>query len=193
MSVTLLPRIPIEGYEDLSPEQAAELLHQEKNRPEGIPSAVLRKVTRPWHTLSEQEKMFPFALYREWEPKARDMARHRAAARMNINLAANNPIELELVDQTVGEWNSTNAISQEHMDQLLAAGWQKSIADARAAAFLSHRQLATDAAVSNTDDRKILSEKALAHRDAVEDAADEHITEIPRTPVRPKGTRMEVR
>ena len=191
MSVTLLPRYPLPGYEDMDPEEAAAALHQEKNRPEGPPSAVLRKVVRPWHTLSEQEKMFPFALYREWDPKARELARYRAAGKLNVNLANHNPLELEIVDQHVGEWESINAISQEHMDGLLSRGWKKSIQEARDAAFLSHRQLATDAAVSNTDDRKILSEKALAQRDAVEDAADEHITEIPRTPIRRRGASVE--
>ena len=51
MSVALLPRYPIPGYEDVSPEEAAELLHQAKNKPEQPPDAALRHVVRPFASL----------------------------------------------------------------------------------------------------------------------------------------------
>lgn len=178
-----MPRYPIPGYEDFTPEEAAELLHYEKNRPEGPPSAVLRKHTRPYAELSPEEKMFPHAMYREWSEYDRNMARHRAAARLNINLRQNDPIELETVDAFIGAYDSVNARNQADMDQKLAQGWCKSPEEAKRAAFLSHRELATDAAVSYTDDRGILSDKAMAERERIDDAAPDHIAEIPHTPI----------
>lgn len=180
MSVTLLPRFPIPGYEEYSPEEAAELLHQEKNRPEGPPSAVLRKL-RPFHELTPDEQMYPKAMYREWKESERQLALHRAAGRMQMSLS--NPLELEALEQFIGKYDSTNAISRKHQDDLKAQGWCDSPNDAKQAAFLAHRELATDAAVSYTDDRKILSQKALAEREVRDDAADDHIADIPADPI----------
>jgi len=179
MSVTLLPRYPIPGYEEYTPEEAAELLHQEKNRPEGPPSAVLRKL-RPYHELTADERMYPKAMYREWNEHERLIARHRAAGRLQMSLQ--NPLEADQIDQYIGVYDSTNAISRQHHADLKAQGWYDSPQEAKDAAFLSHRELATAAAMSNHDDRR-LSASARVHREAVEDAADDHVAEIPRTPI----------
>lgn len=184
MAVTLLPRYPIPGYEEFTPEEAAEMLHQEKNRPDPIPSAVLRKVVRPWETLTAEEKAFPAAMYREWTDERREMARHRAAARLNMNLK--NPLELEQVDQFIGAYESALAKSAEEQMSFRMQGWGDTPAEAQQLGFIAHRVLATSAAMSQHDDRH-LTEKARDERNAVEDAAADHVAEIPRTPIPPQN------
>lgn len=190
MSVALLPRYEIPGYEGIDPEEAAEMLHQEKNRPEGPPSAVLRKVVRAYSSLTAAEKAFPAAMYREWSEDRRQMARLRAAARLNMNVA--NPIELEQIDAYIGHYESINAKTQADQDAFLLAGWSKTPDEAKAAAFLTHRVLATAAAVSYTDDKKILSPKALAEREVRDDAQPDHAPDIPEAPIRRRGRKPKV-
>lgn len=191
MAVTLLPRYSIPGYEDFTPEEAAELLHQEKNQPEGPPAAVLRKVTRPYGDLTPEEKAFPTAMYREWNPADKQLARLRAAQRMNMKV--DNPLDLEEIDRYIGAYDSRLAKTQSDKDILIGQGWSDTPDQAKHAAFLAHRELATDAAVSFTDDSKILSSRAMAERERIDDAQDDHTPDIPRTPIKPKGRRAKVK
>lgn len=177
----LLNRYPIPGYEEYSPEEAAELLHQEKNRPDGPPAAVLRKHTKPFAELTPEERMFPHAVYREWKPNDLQMARLRAGARMNMSVT--NPLELEQIDQYIGAYDSQNVWNQDQMTAALNDGWAKTPQDAKARAFVSHRELATDAAMSFTDDSKILSPRAMAERERIDDAQNDHTPDIPQTPI----------
>ena len=189
MATMLLPRYPIPGYEEFSPEEAAELLHQEKNQPEGPPSVVVRKVTRPYSDLTAEEKAFPTAMYREWDVRTRQLARLRAAQRLNMKV--DNPLELEEIDRYIGAYDSTLAKTQSDKDVLVGQGWHDTQDQAKAAAFLAHRALATDAAVSLYDDRR-LGPKAAAEREVFDEAQHDHTPEVAQTPKPPRRRKVRV-
>lgn len=192
MSVALLPRYPIliPGYEHLTPEEAADRLHQENNHTEWPPRQVVKAAqeerARAEAALTPEQrerlKLFPCALYRPWTDRARDTARARAAARMQITWPIQSPLDLEAIDRIIGDYDSTLAQDQADKDLKIGQGWVETPDEAKKREFAQHRELATAAAVSNTDDQR-MSAAAIAHRNAVEDAADDHITEVPRTPI----------
>lgn len=187
----LLPRYPIPGYEGMDPEAAAALLHQRKNRPDGPDLDMLMQtgVVRPYETLTAEEKAFPCALYRAWEDGAREKARIRAARQLQLSLK--DPLDLETIDAYIGAYDSVLAHDEAQRRLYLGQGWSETPGEAKQAAFNAHRQLATDAAVSYTDDHKILSPRALAERERIDDAQNDHTPDIPRTPAGPRGTRVK--
>ena len=183
----LLPRYSIPGYEGMDPEAAAELLHQRKNRPEtpDLDMLLHQGAVVPYEKLTEEQKAFPCALYRAWTDDGREKARLRAARQLQLNMK--DPLDLDVIDAYIGAYDSI--VAHHAQDKLIkkGQGWCDSHADAKALAFAEHRSLATDAAISHEDDKKVLSPKAMQERERIDDAADDHIAEIPRTPVRKRG------
>lgn len=179
----LLPRYPIPGYEGMDPEQAAELLHQRKNRPEGpdLDMLLMTGAVKPYEKLTVAEKAFPCALYRAWTDADKEKARIRASRQLQLNLK--DPLDLETIDAFIGAYDSVLAQSEPEKMIKMGQGWCETPDAAKQAAFLDHRELATDAAVSFNDDRRHLSARAVVERNAAEDAAPDHIAEIPRTPI----------
>ncbi len=188
----LLPRYSIPGYEGMDPEAAAELLHQRKNRPEtpDLDMLLHQGAVVPYEKLTADQKAFPCALYRAWTDEGREMARLRAARQLQLNVK--DPLDLDAIDRHIGAYDSI--VARDAQDKLIkkGQGWCDSQADAKAAAFADHRALATDAAISHEDDKKILSPKAMAERERIDDAADDHIAEIPHTPVKRRGRPVRV-
>lgn len=188
----LLPRYSIPGYEGMDPEDAAAMLHQRKNRPEtpDLDMLLHTGAVVPYEKLTPDQKAFPYALYRAWTDDGREKARLRAARQLQLNVK--DPLDLDTIDAYIGKYDS--AVAQNEQDRLLkkGQGWCDSQEAAKAAAFAEHRSLATDAAISHEDDRKILSPRAMAERERIDDAADDHIAEIPRIPIRKRGRPVRV-
>lgn len=173
--VTLLPRYPIPGYPDMDPREAAERLHQRKNRPEQPDIDFV-----PRESLTAEQREYPRAMYREWAEDDRERARVKGSRQLQLNIR--DPFDLEQIDAYVGAYDSTNALNADHKVKLRLAGWGESHAEAKQIAFMRHRHVASDAAVSNTTDSRMTA-RARAERDAAEDAAPDHIAEIPHTPI----------
>jgi hypothetical protein len=170
------------GYEGMDPDQAAELLHRKKNTVVAPDTdyLILTGAIKPAALLTPDERAYPCAMYRDWSDDGRAKARARAAGRLQMNLA--NLLDLEAIDAHIGAFDSCLALNETGKAILEGQGWRDSQDKAKALAFTQHRTLATDAALSMHDDRR-LSPPARAQRDAVEDAAPDHVAEIPRTPI----------
>ena len=188
----LLPRYSIPGYEGMDPEAAAELLHRRKNRPEtpDIDMLLSTGAVVPYEKLTAAQKAFPCALYRAWTDDARAKARLRAARQLQLNVK--DALDLDTIDAYIGAYDSALAHDEPQRLLMQGQGWCETPDAAKQAAFLAHRELATDAAVSYTDDRRILSDKAMAERERIDDAAADHIAEIPRAPIARRGRKAKV-
>lgn len=188
MAATLLPRYPVLGYEGIDPERAAEMLHQKKNAPTppvDMDVLIMTGAVKPYEKLTVEDKAFPTAMYRVWTDENKMRAMTRAARQMNKNLK--DPVDWDELEAYVGPMDSALAKSEADALVLGGQGWAHSMAEARQIHFQAHRDLATDAAVSFNDDKRVLSEKGMAAREVIDDAAPDHITEIPHTPLPPKA------
>lgn len=183
----LLPRYSIPGYEGMDPEEAAELLHNRKNRPEtpDLDMLLHTGAVKPYEKLTPEEKAFPCALYRAWTDDNREKARLKAARQLQLNVK--DSLDLDTIDAYIGAYDSALAHDEPQRLLMQGQGWCETPDAAKAAAFAEHRALATDAAISHEDDRRILSPRAMAERERIDDAADDHIAEIPRTPISKRG------
>ncbi len=188
----LLPRYTIPGYEGIDPETAAEMLHQRKNRPDQPdPDMLLRTgAVVPYEALTAEQKAFPCALYRPWTDSDREKARLRASRRLQLKVT--DPLDLDVIDAYIGAYDSSVAHNEQDRLIKMGQGWCATPDDAKAQAFAERRLVATDAAVSYTDDVKILSPKALAERERIDDAQPDHTPDVPRTPVRARGRAVKI-
>lgn len=152
MSVFTLPKYPINGRDA---EEEARRLHFRKNRPE-VPD-----VEFPPHV----HRPFPTCMYRlnnDGETEAQIVGVH----------------DFDDEGHIVEALRSRNEAERLHR---LSLGWAHSPADIRTARREFEKRIAIQAAESNYDDRK-LTGKAREERNAIEDAASDHLVDVPTAP-----------
>ncbi len=169
MSVIGLPKYLPEGaYEDETPEEAATRLHLEHNT---VPKPPVR------FTPTER-KEFPYALYREWPDVERYKQERRVELQYGMDL--NNPREARLIAEMIPPYDSCFALDENDRREKKAQGWADSPQDMKAAARRLEQEIAKAAAERQYRDRR-LSPKAAAELEAIDDAADHHVVDVPET------------
>lgn len=156
MSVVQLPKLDINGR---SAEEEATRLHFKKNRPD-VPD-----VEFPPYRF----RPYPMAMYRE-HPETRE-------------------VESKLVGVVdYDEHDVVHTPLREHNDRehtrWLESGWVNKPEDIQSAVDRLNKAVALAAAHRNYDDRN-LGPQARAELDQIEDAADEHVLEVPAPTKRP--------
>lgn len=193
--VQLLPRYPVPGYEHMTPEAAAEKLHAKKNR--AVNSS--EDVEFPPYIF----RPFPTCLYRDWDPVARRLELRKLAGANAVNMSDERQMEMleDMMPQhqtrvvganDVDERGNVNQqlreANQADMLVLLGQGWARSPEEIRSVVDAQNKEIALHAAVRAYDDRHVAG-KAREELDRIEDAADDHVVEVP--VARPGGRRKE--
>lgn len=183
MSVAELPKFKIDPNSPLSAEEQSLRLHFKKNQPE-----------KPDIDFPPYRFMpYPAAMYREWTEANRKLELRRIAGRLSLNLS--NPIDFERADVELAEYESRQVGVRDvdddgHVDQqlrdkndadhrvLLGQGWADTPSGVKDAKDKQNKALALAAAHRNYEDRN-MGELAKAEAEAIDDAADDHVPEIP--------------
>lgn len=186
MSIIQLPKYPIQGYEDLSPEEASERLHRKKNTP------IAPDIEYP----SYRFRPYPCALYRQWTDEARERELMRVSAKYMLDMQKRSDVltaeslvgqfETRLVGEAdyIEHRDSDEVISQirERNDKakadLLEQGWAERPDLVKEAAAKLRMKVATLAAERQFEDRR-LGEKAAAELEAIDDASEDHVVDVP--------------
>jgi hypothetical protein len=195
MSVAMLPKYKPEGALDYeTAEEAAERLHLKKNKP----ANPVEDMDFPAYRFFP----YPTAIYRKWNEDDREQELYRIAGRYNLDLEKRR--DRFQVEQLVGEFETRNVgvidfirtgqgvkqsieiVSElreknerEHK-ALLDQGWADSPAGVKDATRRMQMKVATLAAEREYTDRN-LGEKAMTELRAVDDAADDHVVDVPET------------
>jgi len=196
--VMQLPKYAIPGMEHLDPEVAALRLHNRKNR------AV--------NPADEMEfppyrfRPFPVAVYRDWDETARRRELYKRASAAGISLSDER--QIQLIEDTMEEWETLligvhdfderddvmPQLREENERKLawhLSHGWVAKPDDIRSAKDRLNKMVARAAAERAYDDRH-LGPQAAAELEAIEDAADDHVVEVPEAPRRGPGRPRKV-
>lgn len=166
MSVTMLPKYEIIPGED--PEITATKLHLKKNRPEPP------DIDFPPYEYRE----FPCAMYREWGENDRYVQERQVALSKGLDL--NNPREAMLIASFVPPCDSCLIHSESERRAKQEQGWADSPNGIKDAKRRAEMAFARQAAELNYEDRR-LSPRAAAEKEALDDAADHHIVDVPET------------
>lgn len=195
MSVVSLPKYPIPGLEHLDPEEAALRLHNKKNQ-----------AVRPDEDMvfpPYKFRPFPVALYRDWDPANRRREVVRIANKAGVRL--DDERQMQLIEDEIVEWETmqvgvhdydenddiVSALRERNERELAArldAEWCSHPSELRAKKDQLNKRVALNAALRAGDDRH-LGEQAQRELDAIEEAADDHVVEVPevrRGPGRPR-------
>lgn len=202
MSVVLLPRYPLPGQrEHEDPEAAAMRMHVKKN-----------KAINPAEDLefpAYRFRPYPTAMYRKWDEEKRELEILRVAGRNaldlekrrdqliaeglvgqyeTINVGVTDYIEHDDRDEVISEIRERN--DKQHQ-AMLEQGWADS-PDQVAAAYMAHRRrtLSEPTAERLYEDRR-LSDAAKAEASAIEDAAADHVIDIPEERRRQRDTKSK--
>lgn len=168
MSVAMLPKYAPEGaYEGETPDETATRLHLEHNRPPQPP--VKLQPSR----LTE----FPYAMYREWSQDDRDSQELRLA--LSRGLSLDNPREARIVALMIPPFDSCLAHSEQDRANKRTEGWADSPNSMKAAKDSQNRRMFEAAGHRNFEDRH-LTGPAKAEMQAVDDAADDHVLDVPK-------------
>ncbi len=189
MSVILLPKFRIRDGED--PEVTAARLHRKHNRPVMGGDDVEAPPYRYYP--------YPRAMYREWDPARYDVELYRVAGRNALDLSK--PHERAAAEANLGAYESRNVgqfdclvegdnepevISEireknirEH-EALKLEGWADTPDGVKAATRAYEMRIAAQAAERQFEDRH-LGEKAAAELEAIDDASEAHVVNVPET------------
>lgn len=190
MSVILLPKFRINADED--PEVTAARLHRRKNTP-------VSQGDNDQEYPRYRFYPYPTAMYRKWDPKIYERELYKIAGKSALNL--NLPHERQIAEDMLGEYETKNVgqfdchvegdndpevISEirernirEHQ-AMIEAGWADRPDGVKAAHRALEMRVAQQAAERQFEDRH-LGEKAAAELEAIDDASEPHVVNVPET------------
>lgn len=183
--VAVLPKFPIPGYEGMSIEEASRALHDEMN----TPFNEFKRLKFPKYVF----RPFPVALYRHWNEahKRREVIKMAGLAGVPLSddrqmLALEDTVPefetLLLGKHDYGEDGTVNEALRAKNDADLAIalgqGWATTPGGVKDAEARVNRRIA-DAAAERTHADRHLTGPAKAELDAIENASDLHVVEIP--------------
>lgn len=183
--VIQLPKYPVPGYEELTPDEAAIKLHNKKNR-----------AVRPEEDMEFPPYMFkpfPVAVYRDWNPLNFRRECLRVAA--NVGADIQNDRQMQIIEDGLPEWETAlvgvndydaeNRVipalrekNERELARMLDGEWCPTPDDLRKKKDRLDKIVAQAAAERAFDDRR-LGGKAKAELERIEDAADDHVVAVP--------------
>jgi hypothetical protein len=189
----------MDAFKNLSPQQVARLiqyaeagdvegqidggqLHAEKNAP-WVNGAFTHLRFPAWSFVP-----YPKVLYNaQW---LRADEQYRDALNRRVRPGQEDDYREMLANATTMRASCRRIVENSDEEHALGAGWAETPALAVAAQEQLDRAVARAAAESNYDDRN-LSALAKAERDNADAVSEGHLVEVPRTPLAPKGKRVE--
>lgn len=178
MSVVLLPKYRIPGYEDEDPEVAARELHNEKNGPISRVGEDRLKFPPYPYKPGEERYEYPHAMYREWDEDNRLREELLLAQKMGLDL--NDRRQASLVNRAMPAFETALARDAKHFHELESQGWAGHPKDVKTAQDRYNKAIALAAAERATEDRR-LGPQAARELEAIEDAADHHVIDVAET------------
>ncbi len=195
MSVDVLPKFPIPGFEDMDPQEAANLLHEEKNTP--FQAWREARIKFPAY----RYRPFPTCLYRHWTEvnKRRELMRLVGAN----GIPMDDTRQIQMLEDGIAEYETlplgvndvaddgtvNESLRAKNEAALLLAkgqGWANTPFEVKAAERRLNDAVANAAAERTWDDRH-LGGVAREELNAVEAASDLHVVDIPEVPRRGPG------